>query len=411
MNWIDKRQQTREKRKTQTCKVFELKLDSSHLSKRKSNYLKKLFLEAKWLYNDILSTKDVFKYDTKPNIVEVLNKDKVKEKREMFFLSSQMKQAVKQKIEYAIKSLSSKKKKSKNKQRIGRLKFTSNYKSLVMNQYNMTYRFLQKGKYVKFQKCKYKFKISGYQQIPGNAEFVNATLTYRHNDYYLKVTTYVPKEELLCEGVIGIDFGLKDALTLSTGEKFKLKIPENKRLRKCSRRLKKRVKRSSNYFKMKNMMNKEYHKLTNKKKDKKNKIVSKIINKYKVVICQDESIKAWHHGNYGKSVQHSLLGGIMRDLERKSHTFIKVDRFFTSTQLCPECCNKKKLTLKERIYNCSCGYQEDRDTKSALCIMLEGLKQIPAGCRESTPEEIVPLLGNYVRITEQVRSLSQEAIA
>ena len=109
------------------------------------------------------------------------------------------------------------------------------------------------------------------------------------------------------------------------------------------------------------------------------------------------------------------MGGIMRDLQRKSHTFIKVDRFFPSTQLCPQCGDKRKLLLSERVYVCeTCGYHEDRDLKSAIMIEREGLKVIgcvPTGRREFTLVEIQPLSANDSSFAEKVGSMKQEASA
>ena len=67
-----------------------------------------------------------------------------------------------------------------------------------------------------------------------------------------------------------------------------------------------------------------------------------------------------------------------------------VDRFFPSTQLCLSCGNNQKLSLSERIYSCKCGYDSDRDFKSAICIEEEGIKQIPMDDREFTAREISP---------------------
>ena len=47
--------QTRAKRKSQACRVFDLKIDESKLSKRQQEDLKMQFVESKWLYNDILA--------------------------------------------------------------------------------------------------------------------------------------------------------------------------------------------------------------------------------------------------------------------------------------------------------------------------------------------------------------------
>lgn len=46
---------TREKRKSQQCKVFDLKIVENKLSKRQFEDLKMQFVESKWLYNDILA--------------------------------------------------------------------------------------------------------------------------------------------------------------------------------------------------------------------------------------------------------------------------------------------------------------------------------------------------------------------
>jgi len=92
-----------------------------------------------------------------------------------------------------------------------------------------------------------------------------------------------------------------------------------------------------------------------------------------------------------------------------------VNQFFPSTQLCPNCGNKQKLELSERIYQCSCGYVEDRDVKSAICIEQEALKQIPTDRREFTLGEIststfFTKLNNINGVkVKQVKSLSQEA--
>jgi len=41
---------TKEKRKTQTPKVYQLKISYSNLSKQQKLWLERVFLEAKWLY-------------------------------------------------------------------------------------------------------------------------------------------------------------------------------------------------------------------------------------------------------------------------------------------------------------------------------------------------------------------------
>lgn len=68
------RQATRERRKVQDCKVYELKINYGYLSREKKSYLNRLFLESKWFYNSIVGSEDIFKFDDKLKVVKVLNK-------------------------------------------------------------------------------------------------------------------------------------------------------------------------------------------------------------------------------------------------------------------------------------------------------------------------------------------------
>ena len=112
---------TKEKRKNQECKVFELKADKSRFSKDGLNQAIRFFLEAKWFTNYALSQKDIFKVDDKVKKVKVKVKDKF-EKRELKVLGSQIKQSIISELHDNIKSLSTTKKKGR---KIGSIKFKS----------------------------------------------------------------------------------------------------------------------------------------------------------------------------------------------------------------------------------------------------------------------------------------------
>jgi hypothetical protein len=112
---------TKERRKSQTCKVYQVKVDYSKLSTKTRNHLKSLFLEGKWLYNSVLSSTNIQTYDTKVKEVPVKVQD-IFENRKLSNISSQMKQAIKDRIFQSILNLSSKKKQG---YKVGRLKYTS----------------------------------------------------------------------------------------------------------------------------------------------------------------------------------------------------------------------------------------------------------------------------------------------
>lgn len=84
--------ETRERRKLQTCRVYELKIQANKLSDKQAEALKMLFVEAKWLYNETLSQEDVFQH--KPGKTVIVKVGEKYEERSYQYLGSQMKQSV-----------------------------------------------------------------------------------------------------------------------------------------------------------------------------------------------------------------------------------------------------------------------------------------------------------------------------
>ena len=376
---------TRLKRKSQICKVFEVKVDKSHLSKKSINHLYLLFKEAKWFYNYCISQEDINKADTtlKSVLVKVNNSF---EDRAFIVLKAHMKQGIKKRIFTSIKSLSSRK---KNGYKIGRLKFKSQINSIPLPEYHGDFDIDSINNRMRLCGLKQKMRVIGLKQISNDVEIANATLIRKSNDFYFHITTFRDKEEkVVSETSIGIDFGCESQLSFSNGIKIKFQVPVSKRLRKLDRKImRKKRSDSKNKYKDKLKRQKKYEKLNNKKKDIRHKVVSAITNNFKYVCFQNESIHAWQAGNHGKKIQNSGIGGILSDLKHKSVTPVEVDKFFPSTQLCPQCGKRKKLKLSERVYECDCGFKEDRDIKSALCIEAEGTKRIPMDRRKFTLRE------------------------
>jgi putative transposase len=383
---LAKRLATRTKRQHQTCKVFECKIDRSHLSKFAKKTLGSLFKEAKWFYNYVLSHDNIS--ETNCTVKEVPVKvGEEYEIRKFSVLQTQHRQAIKDRTFTSLKSLSSRKKQG---YKVGRLKFKSEVNSVPLREYGRTYHLDFKNKRVKIAGLKKKWlRVNGLEQIPEGVDIANATLVKKGQDFYINVTTYQDKQELQLEGSIGIDFGCETQLAFSDGTKVEFQVPTSKRIKRLDRRIMRKDRpRSKKKEQDRRKRQKEYERLTNKRKDIRHKVVNAITQCFKYVCFQDESIHAWHSGNHGKKVQYTGIGGIIGDLKHKSHTPIMVDRFFPSTQLCPSCGNKQKLKLNERTYSCGCGYENDRDVKSAICIEREAMNQVPVDDRDFKAREI-----------------------
>jgi putative transposase len=375
---------TKARRKQQRCRVFEVKLDSSHLNQHTKEHLKRLFLEAKWLYNYILSQPNVFDIDYKLSEVPVKVKDTF-ELRELRHLSSQMKQSLIRRTIDNIKGLARLKEKG---HKIGALKYKSCVNTIPLKQYGKTYRILN-DKYLKIQGISQHLRVNGLAQIPASSELANATLIQRHGDYFVAITTYQTREHTPPPTkTVGIDFGVKTQLTLSDGIAIQYAIPISNKLRKLHRKLSRCHFRSKNWYKTKRKLEKAYAKVNNIKKDVKNKLVHYLHTTYGVVCYQDENVKAWQR-LWGSKILSTAIGGIIRTLETKVHTPIQIDRWFPSTKTCSRCGNIRDIGLDERIYVCPvCGLVMDRDHNSGVNIENEGLQQlVPTGRRDVKPVE------------------------
>jgi putative transposase len=367
--------ETRDRHASMTCKTYEVKIDKSHLSKTKSKFLQSVFREAKWLYNYILSSDDIFAVPDNTKEVTVLNKDKVPEIRELDNLSSHMVQEVIARTRTNIVALN-RSKKVGNK--VGKLKYKSYVNSVPLKQYNNTYKVT--GKSIKIQGCKKPFRVIGLEQLPPGAELTRATLIRKLDDYYINITCFVNKIPKIVTGnSIGLDFGIKDNIVTSNGDKINFSFPETGQLKKASRKFNKAKKGSKNQYKRKLKLAKEYQKQNNRKQDAKNQYVHYLTSNYDNICIQDENLAAWkgsHMKGWGKRIQHSIMGGIISDLKLRPETHI-VDRFAPTTQLCPDCGTLNKHNLTQRTYVCACGYTCDRDTHAARNILMLGLRTVP----------------------------------
>ena len=373
-------QETKQKRKSQVCRVYRVKIDLSHLNKAQILRLQMIFVEAKWLYNDAISfmnDHDIYDYAPQKSAVQGLDKDRNPVIHELQYITSQMRVAVIDGIKHSLKSLSSKKNRN---QKTGKLRYKSDYDSINLKQFGITYRFYD-SKHIGLQGFKKRIKIIGAYQFwnISGIEFANAKLLSLPDGYYLDITTYKNKggEQKEYKPEIGIDMGIKTTITTSEGQKYKVLIEESERLKKCQRLIARRKKGSSNaqarpfrcQYKARKLLRKAYQRLSNKKHDAANKIVHELLE-HQHIYMQDENLKGWHKGLFGRTVQHSVLGLIKAKLMKNERVTI-LRSSEPTTKYCPVCGRlKKDITLSDRVYECTCGYSEDRDIHAARNMIL-----------------------------------------
>lgn len=366
---------THERRKTQIMKVFELKVNCHHTSKETFKKMDDYFVQSKWVYNDMLRTSEngenIFKYEYNHHKeITRLDKDK-NEIKETVTLPCVYHRGIVKQVKTNICNLS----KAKNKGiKIGKLKYTSEINSIPII---TGFIKIKDKKHITIPNFK-DLNVYGLEQfinIP-NYEIADGRLIKKASGYYVKITVCINKENSKSERTfkeVGLDFGIKDNITTSDGEKFNCNVQESEQLKFLQKQLHRKQKGSKRYYRLLNQIRREYEHLSNKKTDESNKLISYLKKNYDIIYFQDEQISKWKKFNFGKQIQSSYLGRVKAKLvSLENDKSFKISKWSPTTKFCPNCGTLNKIGLDERTYHCDCGYSYDRDVHAAKNVKLFG---------------------------------------
>ena len=191
------------------------------------------------------------------------------------------------------------------------------------------------------------------------------------------------------DNIIGLDYksdGLYMDSNGNIGSNHKYYKESHEKLAKEQRRLsrktgsKKNQPKSKNYLKQLKKVNKIHRHITNQRIDNLHKLSTEIANQVDAVCVESLDMRAMSNKGFGngKATLDNGYGIFLNMLEYKlsdrGKFFIKVDKWYPSSQICSCCGSQKKITLADRIYKCSCGLEIDRDYNAAINIKNEGLR-------------------------------------
>ena len=367
--------ETRERRRNQILKVYELKVDCHHLSKESLQKLNYMFTQTKWVQNDMIASDDIVHYEYKDHrIIKNFDKDHNLVERTLN-LNTGIHQVVVAKVKQDILTLSKIKKSGK---KVGKLKFRRTCNCIPLRTGMIR---IINSKIIKIPDFR-RLTVYGLEQfinIP-NYELADGRIIHKASGIYIQVSVCIPKSQFNRKPTgkeVGLDFGIKNNIITSDGEKFNCSVQETDYLKFLQRKLSKKQKGSKRYYKCLNQLQKEHEHLTNKKNDDSNKLISYLLKNYDVIYFQDEQISKWRKFSLGfaRNIQHSYLGRVKSKLvmlEELGRSF-EISKWSPSTKFCPQCGSLNRgITLNDRIFKCDCGYEFDRDIHAAKNVKLFG---------------------------------------
>ena len=218
-------------------------------------------------------------------------------------------------------------------------------------------------------------------------------------------------------GAVGIDLGLKEAMTLSDGiavHNPRTLRKHQRKITRLSRQLSKRhhaktkqerlqgVKRSNNYKKLSRRLGKEQHHVANIRRDLTQKLTTILTTTYEAIAIEDLNVKGMQHSRLAKSVSDMAFGELRRQIEYKAAMngvrLEVADRFYASSKTC-SCCGTKRddLTLRDRTYVCPhCGAVIDRDLNAAQNLLSLITNKVGTDYPELTPADLTALHSRFI---------------
>lgn len=202
--------------------------------------------------------------------------------------------------------------------------------------------------------------------------------------------------------VLGIDMGVKELCTCSDGTVFennRYLTKSEKRLKREQKKLSRKKKGSSNRNKQRIKVARVHKKIANQRKDVVEKATAEIAGKsHAAVAVETLNVKGMQKNHHlAKCVSDASMSCFLTRLETKCRnsgkTFVKVDRWFPSSQTCSVCgyVNKEIKDLKIREWECPvCHTRHGRDSNASLNIAREGYRliaRLPMDGGEVTPVE------------------------
>jgi putative transposase len=247
------------------------------------------------------------------------------------------------------------------------------------------------GNRVRIQDRNYKFVKSR----PIKGEIKTVTIKRDACGYLwicFSVEKKTPTPELPRTGdAVGLDFGLKDFLVTSDGDRIQAPEPLKENLEEVEnlhKELSRKERGSNNRKEAKRRLAKKYRQIDNQRRDFHFKLARRLFSRYDVVCVEELNVGAMKE-LWGRKVSDLGFASFVEILEhvaqKEGKEVRKIDRWFPSSQTCSDCGHRYEgLSLEKRTWTCEeCGSLHDRDLNAAQNVLERALSSAEAGVRPS----------------------------
>jgi putative transposase len=184
---------------------------------------------------------------------------------------------------------------------------------------------------------------------------------------------------------VGIDMGISNFATLSTGEAIanpKFFRVEEKRLAKASRKLSAAKKGSQERSKRRKAVAHIHERIANQRRNFAHQESRKLVNRFSIIVFENLNIKGMlknHH--LAKSISDAAWNQLIQYTTYKAEWAGRCVRQVNprnTSQVCSGCGSIVEKDLSVRLHDCSgCGLVLDRDHNAAINILALGLQSVP----------------------------------
>ena len=243
------------------------------------------------------------------------------------------------------------------------------------------------------------------------------TIMFKQGKWYASITVEcVPTRYQTGLEVIGLDFGVNDAIADSKGnfienprflKKAQSKITKLSKKTRRKRSSKRGVKGSRRWKKAKKAVGKIQGKVARQRKDWQHKVSVEIVRSNSLIGTEQLNLKGMTKKAKKDSKRKRQKTGLNRSIldvgigELKSMIAYKVKqaggmyieiptRKVKPSQTCPKCYHQKKKDLSQRVHHCdNCGYKTNRDTAAAMVIenYIRGMERASLDAESSSSTE------------------------